>query len=86
MPPNTAAVAANKTASPTAPAKVRRELDGNKWYLENFDKTNAPASGVVLEESETEAKHVVNIFNCTGVTILVKGKINAINMGKFGRK
>lgn len=51
----------------------RKELDGNKWIIENFD---SPADGVV--EIRAAISHSILITRCTKTTIRVVGKANAI--------
>jgi adenylyl cyclase-associated protein len=57
------------------PAKT--ELQGNKWVVENHDSN----SNVVIEG---EINHAVYIYGCKNSTIRIKGKVNAVTMGKFG--
>jgi adenylyl cyclase-associated protein len=56
------------------PAKT--ELQGNKWVVENHDGN----SDVVIEG---EINHAVYIFGCKNSTIRIKGKVNAVTMGKL---
>lgn len=53
----------------------RKELDGNKWIIENFD---SPGEGMV--EIEASISHSVLITRCTKVAIRVIGKANAISL------
>ncbi|KAI9021989.1 adenylate cyclase associated N terminal-domain-containing protein [Hyaloraphidium curvatum] len=67
------APAAAPAAAASAPAKPpRKELDGNKWSVENFvgDKE------IVVEG--VEAKQIVYIYNLQDCTVQVKGKVNAV--------
>jgi len=69
-------------------------LDGNKWLIVGFflacpcfllaelfaqeyqDNETVNLEDVSLSQS-------VNIFGCKGATILIKGKVNAVNMRKL---
>jgi adenylyl cyclase-associated protein len=73
--PNTAAPAAGPKAAPAKPPKLA--LEGNKWVVENYTNDNS----IVIDK--TELRHVVYIFNCTNCTIQVKGKVNAVSVGKL---
>ncbi|KAI9745809.1 MAG: hypothetical protein M1818_000490 [Claussenomyces sp. TS43310] len=52
----------------------KKELDGNKWLIENYDNEAEP---VVIEAS---LAHSIMISRCNKVTIMVKGKANAISV------
>ena len=52
----------------------RRELEGNKWLIENFDN---PGSMIEIEAS---ISHSILISRCTKTTIRVIGKVNAISL------
>ncbi|KAI2469873.1 adenylate cyclase associated N terminal-domain-containing protein [Annulohypoxylon bovei var. microspora] len=52
----------------------KKELDGNKWIIENFDKHAEPI------EIEAEMSHSVLISRCNQTTIIVKGKANAVTI------
>lgn len=67
----------------TGPAAVkkegRKELDGNKWYIENWDSPSAPISvDVSLSQS-------ILISNCKKTTIIFRGKANAISIDNSPR-
>ncbi|OLL21670.1 Adenylyl cyclase-associated protein [Neolecta irregularis DAH-3] len=51
-----------------------KELDGNKWIVENFDDNQK----IILDQ--TERNHVVQIANCEKSTIKIVGKINAVSI------
>lgn len=53
----------------------RKELDGNKWIIENFD---SPADGPL--EIRAAISHSILITRCTKTTIRVVGKANAISL------
>ncbi|KAI0117083.1 adenylate cyclase associated N terminal-domain-containing protein [Daldinia grandis] len=52
----------------------KKELDGNKWLIENFDKHSEPI------EIEAEMSHSILISRCNQTTIIIKGKANAITV------
>ncbi|KAI6090186.1 adenylate cyclase associated N terminal-domain-containing protein [Hypoxylon rubiginosum] len=52
----------------------KKELDGNKWTIENFDKHPEPI------EIEAEMSHSILISRCNQTTIVVKGKANAVTI------
>ncbi|KAI1468695.1 adenylate cyclase associated N terminal-domain-containing protein [Daldinia caldariorum] len=52
----------------------KKELDGNKWIIENFDKHPEPI------EIEAEMSHSILISRCNQTTIIVKGKANAVTI------
>lgn len=62
----------------TAPVAVKKEgrteLDGNKWYIENWD---APSSPITVKVSITQS---ILISNCKNTTIIFRGKANAISI------
>ena len=69
-------------------------LDGNKWLIvssffgcpwfllpscaELFHKEHQENETVTLED--VSLSQSVNIFGCNSATILIKGKVNAVNM------
>jgi adenylyl cyclase-associated protein len=53
----------------------KKELDGKKWVLENFD---APADGMI--EIEAEISQSILISRCNKTTIRVIGKANAVSI------
>jgi adenylyl cyclase-associated protein len=53
----------------------RKELDGNKWIIENFE---SPAEGVI--EIDAQISHSILITKCKKVTIRVLNKANAISI------
>ncbi|GAA5989232.1 hypothetical protein JCM10908_001216 [Rhodotorula pacifica] len=68
--------APQKPPKPNAMQKkpAKKELDGNKWNIENFDGDR----GIVIDS--TEINQTVNAFNVKGSVIQVKGKVNAISL------
>lgn len=67
----TASTSATATASSKPPKK---ELDGNKWLIENFDNPSAP---IELDVSLTQS---ILITRCKNTTIILRGKANAISI------
>lgn len=67
------AVAGAKTAV-TKPPKFA--LEGTKWVVE-FQKDN---KNLVIDQ--TESRHTVYIYKCSGSVVVIKGKVNAITLGK----
>ncbi|TKA69068.1 hypothetical protein B0A49_05945 [Cryomyces minteri] len=57
----------------------RKELDGNKWIIENFDDHPQPL------EIKAEINHSILISRCTKTTIRVIGKANAISVDNSSR-
>jgi len=66
-------------------------LDGNKWLIvspffsflvsycaELFVKEHQENETLTIED--VSLSQSVNIFGCKGATILIKGKVNAVNM------
>ncbi|GAB7356782.1 hypothetical protein MBLNU459_g7676t1 [Dothideomycetes sp. NU459] len=63
-----------------APKKEgKKELDGNKWIIENFEDLNAP---IELEVSLTQS---ILITRCKNATIILKGKANAVSIDNCAR-
>ena len=52
----------------------RRELEGNKWLIENYDNPNQ------MLEIEAAITHSILISRCTKTAIRVIGKANAISL------
>ncbi|KAF8968367.1 cyclase-associated protein [Flammula alnicola] len=48
-------------------------LDGNKWLIEFQENETITVEDVGISQS-------VNIFGCKGATVLIKGKVNAVNI------
>ncbi|CAK7891627.1 adenylyl cyclase-associated protein [[Candida] anglica] len=67
----------------TAPKKkpAKKELvDGSKWIIENFTESDVSAQTPIV--IEVEMSQSVFIGNCSGVTIQIKGKANAISVSE----
>ncbi|KAI5359232.1 putative cyclase-associated protein CAP/septum formation inhibitor MinC [Septoria linicola] len=70
----------NSTSSPkAAPKQGKKELDGNKWLIENFDSPSAP---IEVEVSMTQS---ILISKCKNTTIILKGKANAVSIDNSPR-
>ncbi|KAI1498724.1 adenylyl cyclase-associated protein [Biscogniauxia marginata] len=52
----------------------KKELEGNKWTIENFDKHSEPI------EIDAAMSHSILISRCNQTTIIVKGKANAVTV------
>ncbi|KAI0483157.1 adenylyl cyclase-associated protein [Xylariaceae sp. FL0804] len=52
----------------------KKELDGNKWTIENFEKHSEPI------ELQVAMSHSVLISKCSQTTIILKGKANAVTI------
>ncbi|KAL8712016.1 MAG: hypothetical protein Q9220_003712 [cf. Caloplaca sp. 1 TL-2023] len=59
----------------------RKELEGNKWLIENFDGN--PPEGML--EIQASISHSILISRCTKTTIRVIGKANAISLDNCTR-
>ncbi|KAI0176069.1 adenylate cyclase associated N terminal-domain-containing protein [Hypoxylon sp. FL1284] len=52
----------------------KKELDGNKWTIENFEKHPEPI------EIDAEMSHSILISRCNQTTVIVRGKANAVTV------
>ncbi|KAI8954066.1 adenylate cyclase associated N terminal-domain-containing protein [Xylaria longipes] len=52
----------------------KKELNGNKWTIENYEKHNEPI------EIEVSMSQAVLISKCSHTTIILKGKANAVTI------
>ncbi|KAF2401986.1 hypothetical protein EJ06DRAFT_529125 [Trichodelitschia bisporula] len=52
----------------------KKELDGSKWIIENFENPSE------IIEIDVERNHSILISKCKGATLRVKGKANAISI------
>ncbi|KAK4126599.1 hypothetical protein N657DRAFT_643380 [Parathielavia appendiculata] len=57
----------------------KKELEGNKWTIENFDKEPAPI------ELDVSLSHSILISKCNNTTIILKGKANAVTVENTNR-
>lgn len=57
---------------------ARKELDGNKWFIENYDEqpNNEP---IIIETNRDES---VFIGKCNNIMVQIKGKVNAITLSE----
>ena len=82
--PKPAAMRQNSGNSSSATATVikkegKKELDGNKWLIENYDSPSSPIKiDVTLSQS-------VLISRCKNTTVLLKGKANAVSIDNSPR-
>lgn len=67
------------SSSKPAPKQGKKELDGNKWLIENFDSPPAP---IEVEVSMTQS---ILITKCKNTTIILKGKANAVSIDNCPR-
>lgn len=67
------------SASTVTRKEGKKELDGNKWLVENYDSPSIP---IELEVSLTQS---VLISRCNKTTIILKGKANAISIDNSPR-
>ncbi|SMQ54461.1 unnamed protein product [Zymoseptoria tritici ST99CH_3D7] len=66
--------------TPTPPKKEpKKELDGNKWLIENFD---SPSQPITIDVSLSQS---ILITACKNTTIILKGKANAISIDNSPR-
>ncbi|RYO92001.1 hypothetical protein DL764_008204 [Monosporascus ibericus] len=52
----------------------KKELDGNKWTVENYEKHPEPI------EIEASMAHSILISRCSNATVIVRGKANAVTV------
>lgn len=57
----------------------KKELDGNKWTIENFEKEPEPI------EIEATMSHTILISRCSNTTVIIKGKANAVTIENTNR-
>lgn len=63
-----------KTTEQQPKKDPKKELDGNKWLVENFD---SPSSPIELDVSLTQS---ILITKCKNTTIILRGKANAVSI------
>lgn len=77
--PKPASMRQNSAASTPRRAEGKKELDGNKWLIENWDSPAEPIEiDVTLQQS-------VLITKCNKTTIILKGKANAVSIDNSPR-
>lgn len=57
----------------------RKELIGNKWFIENYDSQPNEGEPILVEANKDES---VFIGKCSNVFIQIKGKVNAISLSE----
>jgi adenylyl cyclase-associated protein len=57
----------------------RKELDGNRWIVENFE------SPTEMVEVDAELNHTILISRCKNTTVRINGKTNAISIDNSSR-
>ncbi|KAK3353476.1 adenylate cyclase associated N terminal-domain-containing protein [Lasiosphaeria hispida] len=57
----------------------KKELDGNKWTVENYDKEAEPIT------IQAEISHSILISKCNNTTIIIRGKANAVTIENTSR-
>jgi adenylyl cyclase-associated protein len=57
----------------------RKELDGNRWIIENFE------SPTDIVELDAELNHTILISRCKNTTVRINGKANAISLDNSSR-
>ncbi|CAK7222370.1 suppressor of rasval19 [Sporothrix curviconia] len=63
---------------------AKKELDGNKWTIENYDKESAAALGGPIE-IEASINHSILISKCSNTTVIIRGKGNAVTLENTDR-
>ncbi|KAJ3519157.1 hypothetical protein NM208_g14236 [Fusarium decemcellulare] len=53
---------------------AKKELEGNKWTIENYEKESEPI------EIEASLTHSILISRCNNTTVIVKGKANQVTV------
>lgn len=76
--PKPASMRQNSTSS-SKKAEGKKELDGNKWLIENWDSPSAP---IEIDVSLTQS---LLITKCKNTTIILHGKANAISIDNCTR-
>lgn len=77
--PKPASMRQNSAASTPTKKEGKKELDGNKWLIENFD---SPSTPIEVEVSQTQS---ILISRCKNTTIILKGKANAVSIDNCPR-
>ncbi|KAK5175170.1 suppressor of rasval19 [Saxophila tyrrhenica] len=71
---SSASLASSQQPSQKPKPQPKKELDGNKWLLENHD---SPSQPLTLDVSLTQS---VLITKCRATTIILRGKANAVSI------
>lgn len=67
------------TGPTSAKKQGKKELDGNKWLIENFESPSAP---ITVDVSISQS---ILITGCKNTTIILRGKANAISIDNSPR-
>lgn len=70
---------AKKPESMRTKKPPKKELDGNKWIIDNFD---SPSETI---EIDAEINHSILISRCKNTTIRINGKANALSLDNSSR-
>ncbi|OIW28470.1 hypothetical protein CONLIGDRAFT_632750 [Coniochaeta ligniaria NRRL 30616] len=57
----------------------KKELDGSKWTIENYEKEPQPI------EIDASINHSILISKCSNTTVIIKGKANAVTIENTNR-
>ncbi|KAK0722140.1 putative adenylyl cyclase-associated protein [Lasiosphaeria miniovina] len=57
----------------------KKELEGNQWTIENFEKESEPI------EIEANISHSIRISKCNNTTVIIRGKANAVTIDNTNR-
>ncbi|RCI10915.1 hypothetical protein L249_5421 [Ophiocordyceps polyrhachis-furcata BCC 54312] len=68
-----------KPQSMRAKKPPKKELDGNKWTIENYDGESQPL------QIEAAIAHSVLVSRCNNTTIIIKGKANQVTIENSAR-
>ncbi|KAF4125321.1 adenylyl cyclase-associated protein [Geosmithia morbida] len=58
---------------------AKKELEGNKWTVENYEKESGPV------EIEASLTHSILISRCNSATVIIKGKANQVTVENSNR-
>ncbi|KAA8611761.1 adenylyl cyclase-associated protein [Pyrenophora tritici-repentis] len=70
---------AKKPESMRTKKPPKKELDGNKWIIDNFDSPGE------MIEIDAEINHSILISRCKNTTIRINGKANALSLDNSSR-
>lgn len=77
--PKPASMRQSSSTSTVTKKEGKKELDGNKWLVENYDSPSTPL------ELEVSLAQSVLISRCIKTTIILKGKANAVSIDNSPR-
>ncbi|ODV79975.1 adenylate cyclase-associated protein [Suhomyces tanzawaensis NRRL Y-17324] len=78
-PPKKPSNLSTSTPPKKKPAKTTL-VDGTKWIVENYTEADIPDQKPITLEAEMHQS--IYIGNCTGITVQIKGKANAISISE----